>query len=49
MSYRAAKDNASNYQEAKHALRGPGAPFSGWVASGVEHDTFDWNGQKVEV
>ena len=35
------------YQAAKRSLRGDGAPFSGWVKSGRDWESFDSEGMTI--
>lgn len=44
-SYYEVKQAATIYQAAKRCLLGPNAPFSGWVVSGEEWESFDARGE----
>ena len=46
-SYFMAKQDATAYQAAKHALSGEGGPFSGWVKSGRHTEEFNWRGERT--
>ncbi|KAI9001302.1 hypothetical protein BD414DRAFT_404170 [Trametes punicea] len=48
-TYHCAKQAASAYQSAKRAVKGPGAPFEGWVTSGEKWESFDADGSLPEV
>ncbi|KAF8270878.1 adenosine deaminase/editase [Lactarius quietus] len=48
-SYHAAKKAATTYQVAKRSLLGPGAPFTGWIVSGEEWESFDVHGEWLGI
>ena len=43
-SYYESKQMDVDYQLARNALKGPGGPFEGWIASGREWEDFDSTG-----
>jgi tRNA-specific adenosine deaminase 1 len=44
MTYLEAKHSLVDYQAAKNALRGEGAPFAGWLHTGSSWDEFTLDG-----